>query len=142
MTAAIALYIEAVHSSALYQERVYTQNATVSLDEGPSFDIYDHRCRLSAAMEGTTQSLELLVLLCEIALMESTEKAIQFDREQRPVFRGQVVDLEQTNEQDRAVLDVGTGSIIFDLRETAESIETVEYLQLTRPVIHLEGVED
>ena len=135
--ASLPVRIESVRPSAVYRGTVYTQDAVVSLDSGPAFEIYDYRTALSEAHIGTTQSVGLLVLLANVQQAAVDENGVTFDREKQPVFRGRVTDVDRTGDRPVGVLDVGVGTVLFYPDEAGWTVARGDSIRLSRTVRHL-----
>jgi hypothetical protein len=141
VTAALPVHVESIRPSAVYRDTVYTQDAVVSLGHGPEFEIYDVRAILSADHVGTTRCVELLAFLGRIRRSPADERGIVFDREAQPVFRGVVTEIDRSGGRELGVLDVGCGTVLCKTSEAEFEVERGDWLQLSRTVRHLTGVQ-
>lgn len=140
MNASLPVEIVDTVPSAVYLGQVYTQHAVLALDDGSEFRVYDPNRLVAPDMLQTQRRVDLVVAFAVVAPSPVDERAIHFDREDRPVFRGRVTELPDEDGRD-GVLDVGSGSVRFDPSDADDPVTVGEYLQLTRHSIQLAGVE-
>jgi hypothetical protein len=130
--------VVAVRPSAVYQGRVYTHSASVRLENGPDFDVYDPRKLLSLETDEEPLTLGLRLLYGEVTEYTEPEKGVRFDAEGRPVFRGEVVG----GDDDRALslLDVGSGTVELDLARDQRPPSLGASISVSRTPIHVRHV--
>ncbi|WP_135663589.1 hypothetical protein [Halorhabdus rudnickae] len=140
VSASLPLEIHAIHPSAVYEGRVYTQDVVVSLEDSTQFEVYDHEVLLNSKHVGMTISVELFVFLANVAEFDTSESRVVFDGEGQPVFHGRVTEIDCDTDNSRGVLDVGVGTILFDPSEAENTLEVGDWIQISRNIRYLETV--
>ncbi len=121
----------------MYRGTVYTQDAVFEVEGVPKFNVYDPSKLVSWEVVGTEQTCELFVFCAVITESPKQERRVIVDDENRPVFRGEVTELNVGEGGRKGVLDVGAGTVLFAPSEADEQLNVGSWIQITRGAIHL-----